>query len=71
MNAAAFKLATPWEDVKEKMKANDIRLTDEDLEYVPGKEDELLERLEKKLNRSRHQLIAYIESISFNDDMAG
>lgn len=71
MNAPAFNLATSWEEVKEKMKANDLRLTDEDLEYIPGKEDQLLDRLEKKLNRSKPQLIAYIESISFNDDLAG
>jgi hypothetical protein len=52
------------------MKENDIRLTDADLEYEPGREDELLERLEKLLNKPREQIIAYIESISSNEDMA-
>ena len=67
----AFKLEAPWEEVKERMKDNDITLTDEDLEYSPGKEEELLQRLEKKLNKPRHQIIAYIESISSNQDLAG
>ena len=67
----AFKLTAPWEIVKERMKENDSHLTDEDLEYIPGKEEELLQRLEKKMNRSRVQVVAYIESISFNNDIAG
>jgi hypothetical protein len=65
-----LKLQAPWETIKEKMKENDIRLTDADLEYEPGREDELLERLEKLLNKPREQIIAYIESISSNEDMA-
>jgi len=70
-NPSAFKLDAPWEKVKERMKENDIHLTDADLEYEPGKEEELLERLEKLMNKPRHQVIAYIESISANEDMAG
>jgi hypothetical protein len=67
----AFKLKAPWEMVKERMKENDSNLTDEDLEYIPGKEEELIQRLEKKMSRSRDQVIAYIESISSNEDLAG
>ena len=66
-----LKLQVPWDVVKEKMKENDINLTDEDLDYIPGKEEELLQRLEKKMNRSRDQVVAYIESISSNEDLAG
>ena len=69
--SAILKLHAPWEEVKERMKDNDIWLTDEDLEYSPGKEEELLQRLEKKMDRSREQVIAYIESISSNKDLAG
>ena len=70
-NSAALKLQAPWEKVKERMKENDINLTDEDLEYIPGKEKELIQRLEKIMNRSHDQVIAYIESISSNEDLAG
>ena len=66
-----FRIQAPWETVKERMKENDINLTDEDLEYIPGKEEELIQRLEKIMNRSRDQVIAYIESISSNEDLAG
>ena len=70
-NPSEFKLDAPWEKVKERMKENDISLTDADLEYEPGKEEELLQRLEKLMNKPRQQVIAYIESISSNEDMAG
>ena len=70
-NPTIFRLQAPWEKVKERMKENDINLTDEDLEYIPGKEEELIKRLEKKMNRSRDQVVAYIESISSNEDLAG
>jgi uncharacterized protein YjbJ (UPF0337 family) len=66
-----LKLNAPWEEVKERMKENDSTLSDDDLCYEQGKEEELLARLEKKMNKTRHQVIAYIESISFNNDLAG
>ena len=65
-----MRLQSPWETVKERMKENDINLTDADLEYEPGKEEELIQRLEKLMNKSRQQVIAYIESISANEGMA-
>jgi len=70
-NQNKFRLQAPWETVKERMKENDINLTDEDLEYIPGKEEELIKRLEKVMNRSRAQVIAYIESIASNENLAG
>ena len=66
-----INLEAPWEEVKERMKESNIDLTDADLEYEPGKEDELLSRLEKILHKSRPEIIAYIESISSNKDLAG
>jgi len=70
-NPTVLKLKVPWQTVKERMKENDLNLTDEDLEYIPGKEEELLQRLEKIMNRPRDQVVAYIESISSNEDLAG
>ena len=69
--SSVLKLSVPWEIVKERIKENDIKITDEDLEYIPGKEEELIQRLEKIMNRSHDQVIAYIESISSNEDLAG
>ena len=65
-----FHLQRPWEDVKEDLKENNIALTDEDLDYQPGKEEELLERLEMKLNLSKDRVKELIESISANDGRA-
>lgn len=71
-NTSVFlNLQAPWQDVKEKMKENDHRLTDKDLEYTEGNEEELIERLEKVMGKPRQQIIAYIESISANSDLAG
>lgn len=70
-NSTILRLQAPWDVVKEKMKENDISLTDADLEYKPGNEEDLLKRLEKLMNKPREQIIAYIESISFNEGLAG
>ena len=70
-NPTLLRLKIPWEIVKERMKENDINLTDKDLEYAPGKEEELIQRLEKIMNKSHDEIVAYIESISSNEDLAG
>jgi uncharacterized protein YjbJ (UPF0337 family) len=64
-------LQSSWDEVKEKLKENDHTLTDEDLDYSVGNEEELIGRLEKIMGKSREQVIAYIESISANTDLAG
>lgn len=66
-----LNLKISWDEVKERLKENDIDLSDQDLEYEPGKEDELLKRLEVKLDKSPEQLKQYIESISANEPKAG
>ena len=66
-----LKLQAPWEQVKERLKENDIHLTDEDLVYEPGQEDELLKRLAARLGKSKEEIKNYIESISANADAAG
>ena len=63
-------LHSPWEEVKEKIKERIIGLTDEDLAYEAGHEDALLARLAKKMNRSAEEVKQFIESISYNQDMA-
>lgn len=61
-----LKLDSPWEEVKEKLKEVNIDLTDEDLERGPGQDQQLLEHLAKKLNRTTEQIRVWIESVSFN-----
>ena len=69
--ADQLNLQAPWEEVKERLKENDISLTDDELEYEPGRENELLDRLGRKMNKSREQVRRFIESISANEDQAG
>jgi len=71
MENTKLSLGSDWEDVKSKIKETNISITDEDLEYEKGKEDELLERLAKKMKRSKDEVRAFIESISVNKDLAG
>jgi len=66
-----LNLKSPWHEVRERLKENDINLTDEDLEYRPGNDDELLERLAGMWNKSKSDVKEYIESISGNEDKAG
>jgi uncharacterized protein YjbJ (UPF0337 family) len=70
MAAYPLKLQKPWDEVKEDLKETNIELTDEDLDYEPGKEDQLLNRLEKKLKLSKERVKELIESISYNEGKA-
>ena len=71
MENTKLSLGSDWEDVKSKIKETNISITDEDLEYEKGREDELLERLAKKMKRSKDEVRVFIESISVNKDLAG
>jgi uncharacterized protein YjbJ (UPF0337 family) len=70
MQPISLKLDAPWKKVKEKMKENDSTLTDDDLNYVLGKENELLEHLANKMRKDKWAVKAYIESISANSHIA-
>jgi len=65
-----FKLEAPWPEVKEKLKEINLSLSDEDLEYKPGEEKGLLERLSKKLGWDESRVKEWIESVSFNKGKA-
>jgi uncharacterized protein YjbJ (UPF0337 family) len=45
-----------WNELKGKVKQKYADLTDDDLTYVEGKEDELLGRLQKKTGKSKEEL---------------
>jgi hypothetical protein len=70
METTALNLHSPWPQVKEKLKENDMTLTDEDLAYTPGNEDELLERLSAKMKKDPKAVKEYIESVSANKGKA-
>jgi uncharacterized protein YjbJ (UPF0337 family) len=52
-----------WNEVKGKLKQKYGQLTDDDLMFAEGKEDELLGRLQKRLGRTKDELRAEIEGM--------
>jgi uncharacterized protein YjbJ (UPF0337 family) len=52
-----------WNEVKGKLKQKYSQLTDDDLGFAEGKEDELLGRLQKKLGKSKEDLRREIEEL--------
>jgi len=62
-----LQLEKPWKDVMARLMEHNTKLTAADLQYEKGKEDELLERLSKKMSRSKQEIKEWIESLSFNE----
>jgi uncharacterized protein YjbJ (UPF0337 family) len=52
-----------WNEVKGKLKQKYGQLTDDDLSFAEGKEDELLGRLQRRLGKSKEDLRAEIEKL--------
>jgi uncharacterized protein YjbJ (UPF0337 family) len=52
-----------WNEVRGKMKQKYAQLTDDDLAFAEGKEDELLGRLEQKLGKTKEDLRREIGSL--------
>jgi uncharacterized protein YjbJ (UPF0337 family) len=60
-----------WNEIKGKLKQKNAELTDDDLTFAEGKEDELLGRLQQRLGKSReevHQEIELIEAPEIRED---
>ena len=52
-----------WNEVKGKLKQKYGQLTDDDLSFTEGKEDEFLGRLQQRLGKSKEELRAEIEKL--------
>ena len=52
-----------WNEVKGKLKQKYAQLTDDDLTFAEGKDDELLGRLQQKLGKSKEDLRKEIEDL--------
>jgi uncharacterized protein YjbJ (UPF0337 family) len=51
-----LELKGTWNEAKGKLKQKYADLTDDDLSFSEGKEDELLGRLQQKLGRSKEEI---------------
>lgn len=56
MSATTDKIKGNWNELKGKLKQQYGDLTDNDLLYVEGKEDELYGRLQQKLGKTKDQV---------------
>jgi uncharacterized protein YjbJ (UPF0337 family) len=52
-----------WNEIKGKLKQKYADLTDDDLTFAEGKEDELYGRLQKKLGKTKEEIREEIERI--------
>jgi uncharacterized protein YjbJ (UPF0337 family) len=59
MNKLQFKGS--WNEVKGKLKQKYAQLTDDDLAYAEGKDDELIGKLQKKLGKSSEEVRQMLE----------
>lgn len=61
MNSLQLKGA--WNEIKGKLKQQYGDLTDDDLTYTEGKEDELLGKLQKKLGKTKEEVKKLIDEL--------
>ena len=59
-----LKLKGNWNEVKGKLKQKYGELTDDDLVYVEGKEDELYGRLQNKLGKKKEEIASEIKKLT-------
>jgi len=52
-----------WNEIKGKLKQQYGNLTDDDLAFAEGKDDELLGRLQKKLGKTKDEVRQMIEKL--------
>lgn len=63
MGALADKLKGNWNIVKGQVKSQYGELTDDDLLYEEGKEDELLGRIQKKTGQTKESINSFFDSL--------
>lgn len=61
MNSTTNKIKGNWNVIKGKLKQEYADLTDDDLTYVEGKEDELLGRIQKRTGKTQEELKKFID----------
>lgn len=56
MSAMTDKVKGNWNEIKGKLKQKYADLTDDDLLYAEGKEEELLGKLQQRLGKTKEQI---------------
>lgn len=63
MSALTDKLKGNWNIIKGNLKQNYADLTDDDLTYTEGQEEELLGRIQRKTGKTKDEIKKFIDSI--------
>ncbi|SEL79319.1 CsbD family protein [Parapedobacter koreensis] len=58
-----LKLKGNWNELKGKVKQQYAELTDDDLLYEEGKEDELVGRIQKKTGKARDEVVDWLNKL--------
>ncbi|HWK99335.1 MAG TPA: CsbD family protein [Parapedobacter sp.] len=58
-----LKLKGTWNELKGKVKQQYADLTDDDLLYEEGKEDELVGRIQKKTGKARDEVVDWLNQL--------
>ncbi|SKA28653.1 Uncharacterized conserved protein YjbJ, UPF0337 family [Chitinophaga eiseniae] len=62
-NSFILKVKGNWNELKGKIKQQYADLTDDDLLYVEGKEDELLGRIQQKTGQTKEEVKSWIDKL--------
>ena len=63
MESWKLKFNGNWNEVKGKIKQKYANLTDDDLLYEEGKDDELVGRIQKKTGQAKEEVKSWIEKL--------
>ena len=63
MSSTGDKISGNWNVIKGKLKQKYGELTDDDLVYVEGKEDELYGRIEKRTGKAKKDVKKFIDEL--------
>jgi uncharacterized protein YjbJ (UPF0337 family) len=63
MDSNELKIKGNWNEIKGKMKQQYGNLTDDDLRYEEGKEDEFVGRIQKKIGKTKDEVVNWIQSL--------
>lgn len=62
-NSTTDKIRGNWNQIKGKLKQKYGELTDNDLAYAEGKEDELIGRIQTKTGKAKQEIKDFIDSL--------
>ncbi len=63
MNSLQLNLKGNWNEIRGKVKKEYANLTDDDLLYEEGKDDELLGRIQKKTGKTKEEVKKWIDDL--------